>query len=318
MNTHEYDTETHEPDQRDDPVTENERDETETDTLELAAQVELLAEENQRLRREYTRARQARYRRTALSLLAVGLVAVFGGVLFPDTRDVLFAIGATGVFAGVLTYYLTPGQFVAASVGERVYAACAQNLAAIATELGLRETYYYVPTNDASPARLFVSQSRVAHSTVAEIGREYTDGSTADRQHLFVLNADQQGLLLETTGGSLFTEFTRSLSGEVASTPTALTVQLCDGLLEQFELVSRAEPDVDATNGRVTVSLSGSAFGDLDRFDHPIPSFLATGLAAGLEKPVRLEVDRGDERADWLVTCRFDEQDTSEAAFETQ
>ena len=72
-------------------------------TADLAAQVELLAEENRRLRAEYARARQTTYRRTALGLFAVGALAVLGGVAFPHSSDVLFALGGTGLFAGVLT-----------------------------------------------------------------------------------------------------------------------------------------------------------------------------------------------------------------------
>ncbi|WP_223302225.1 hypothetical protein [Haladaptatus sp. R4] len=93
------------------------------DDEELAARVALLAEENERLRREYRRARQAEYRRTALALVGCGALAALAGVLFPDARSTLFALAGTGLFAGVLTYFLTPNRIVPASVGERTYAA---------------------------------------------------------------------------------------------------------------------------------------------------------------------------------------------------
>lgn len=95
--------------------------------LEQTARAELLAEENRRLRAEYARTQQTRYRRTAYGLAALGVLAVLGGLLFPNARGVLFALGGTGLFGGLLTLYLTPGQFVAADVGERVYAAMAAN-----------------------------------------------------------------------------------------------------------------------------------------------------------------------------------------------
>ncbi|GAB3021809.1 hypothetical protein [Natronobiforma cellulositropha] len=261
---------------------------------ELAAQVELLTEENRRLRREYARARQSRYRRTAYALAAVGVLAAVGGVLFVDGRDVLFALAATGLFAAALTYYLSPAGVVAADVGERVYAAMAVNEAAIADELGLRDDRIYVPGGDEETtlARLFVPQ---------RAGYEIPVDPTAP----IVTGPTTRGLVLETTGTGLFGEFQRALTGDLSHAPAPLAGQLSDALVEQFELVTSAETDVDGTEGRATVAVSESAFGDVDRFDHPVASFLAVGFAVGLGRPVELEVARGDGRADWLVTCRW-------------
>ena len=271
-----------------------------TDQLELAAQVELLTEENHRLRQEYVRARQSRYRSTAVGLAAIGIVAALGGLLFPDTRDVLVALGATGLFGAVLTYYLMPSQFIAADVGERVYTAAMTNLASISDELGLRENRVYVP-GETVPARLFVPQ----HA-------EYSIPD--DRSGPIVVDDDSRGLFLEATGAELFREFERAVTGEVGTEPTVIASQLTDGLVEQFELAQSADADIDAANGRATIAITGSAFGSLDRFDHPIPSFLAVGFAAGLDRPVTLEVAAGDDRADWLVTCRWGSETETETA----
>ncbi|MDQ2052624.1 hypothetical protein RBH26_19380 [Natronolimnohabitans sp. A-GB9] len=268
----------------------------EIDPTDLAAQVELLRDENRRLREEYVRARQSRYRNTALGLGAIGLVAVAAGLLLPDAREVLVALGATGLFGAVLTYYLTPSRFVAAEVGERVYTAGASNLAAIADELGLREQRVYVP-RETAPARLYVPQRAAFELPDEDAGP-------------IVVDEDGRGLLLEATGAELFAAFQRSLTGDLAATPPELAMQLTDALVEQFELVDSATADVEA--GRATVAISGSAFGPVDRFDHPIGSFLATGFAAGLERPTTLTVTPGDDRADWLLTCRWDQdQDSS-------
>ncbi|MFA9427907.1 hypothetical protein [Natronorubrum sp. A-ect3] len=271
-----------------------------TDQLELAAQVELLTEENHRLRQEYVQARQSRYRSTAVGLAAIGIVAALGGLLFPDTRDVLVALGATGLFGAVLTYYLMPSQFIAADVGERVYTAAMTNLASISDELGLRENRVYVP-GETVPARLFVPQ-HVEYSI------------PDDRSGPIVVDDDSRGLFLEATGAELFREFERALTGKVGTEPTVIASQLTDGLVEQFELAQSADADIDAANGRATIAITGSAFGSLDRFDHPIPSFLAVGFAAGLDRPVTLEVAAGDDRADWLVTCRWGSETETETA----
>jgi hypothetical protein len=274
-------------------TTDDETDDPEARLERTAARAELLAEENQRLRTEYARARQSRYRRTSIGLAAIGLLAVAAGVVLPAAREVLLTLGATGVFGALLTYYLTPGRFVTASVGERVYAAWAANGAAIAAELGLRDEHRYVPDVGGETARLYVP----LHAGV---------DPPRDHPGPIALEETERGLVLVPTGATLFEEFRRALAGDLATNPEPLATQLCDGLVEQFELVDRADSDVDTAGGRVTIAVSGSAFGAVDRFDHPIGSFVAVGLAVGLGRTMTLETEAGDDRADWLVTCRFE------------
>lgn len=236
---------------------------------------------------------RATYRRTARWLVVVGAIAALGGLLFPDGREVLFALGGTGLFGAILTRYLTPGQFVAADVGERVYAATATNASALVDELGLRDERLYLPGNGSPSPRLFVP--RRAEYALPD-----------DRSGPIVTRSAERGLLLEPTGGELFESFERTLDGSLATDPAAAATQLADGVVEQFELARGAEPSVDADEGRVTVAIESSAFGDVDRFDHPIASFFAVGLAESLDRPIELEVDPGDGRTEWLVTCRWE------------
>jgi len=273
-------------------------DKADEDRLELAARAELLEEENQRLRAEYARARQSQYRRIAAGLALVGLLAGLAGLVFADARDVLFSLAAVGLFGGVLTYYVTPETFVAAGVGERIYAALARNEASIAAELGLTDDRVYLPTDTAEDVRLYVPQR-----TTDELP------AITERNGPIVTEPDQRGLVLEPTGAGLFESFERTLTDDLATAPEPLATQLTDGLVEQFELADSAESDVDTSNGRVTVAIVDSAFGAVDRFDHPIASFLAVGFGTGLERPIRLEVTAGDDRADWLVTCRWESSD---------
>ncbi|WP_241175393.1 hypothetical protein [Natronolimnobius sp. AArcel1] len=269
---------------------------TDQTAVEFAAQVELLTEENERLREEYVRARRTQYRATAIGLAGIGLLAVLGGLLFPTAREVLIGLGATGLFGAVLTYYLTPTQFVAADVGERVYTATTANLADIVDELGLREDRIYVP-GETEPARLYVPQH--ADISVPE-----------SRSGPFVAAEESRGLLLTASGTELFREFERGLTGTLASAPPVLAEQLTDALIQQFELARSAEIDTDPEHNRITVAITESAFGPVDRFDHPIGSFLAVGFASGLGQPVRLEVTPDSGRADWLVTCRWGDIET--------
>lgn len=262
------------------------------DPLDHAARAEILAEENRRLRSEFARAQQSKYRRTAYGLGIVGLLAVGGGILFPDGREVLFVLGATGLFGAILTLYLTPGQFVSADVGERVYAAMAANETAIATELGLSETRLYLP-DDGNSARLYIPQRSES-------------GIPDDLNRPIIVDEDHRGLILDATGSFLFAEFERALPGGLSESPPSLATQLADGLVEQFELAAAVDPDIDTGDGRATFAVRESAFGDPDRIDHPVVSFLAVGFAVALDQPVSVEVAAGDGREDWLVTCRWD------------
>ena len=264
------------------------------DRGDLEARVELLAEENRRLRAAYQSAKRSRYRRTALGLALVGGLALAGGALFPGVRTVLLALGGTGVFAGVLTYFLTPERFVSASVGDRVVGAYADNEAAVADELGLATTRVYVPTVDGP--RLFVPQHEA-----------YDVPSDDALRATFVVGDDySRGVAFTPTGGGLHEEFERARADPSADRPLALARQLADAAVEQFELVARADPE-RAGEGRITVGVDDPIYRPVDEFDHPVASLLGVGLATGLEAPVEVEVSSaGDDRYEALISCSWD------------
>ncbi|WP_435156605.1 hypothetical protein [Haladaptatus sp. DFWS20] len=272
---------------------------------ELAAQVELLTEENQRLRDEYRRARQASHRRTALGMAGLGTLAGLGGILFPSSQSVLFALAGTGLFIAVLTYFLTPEQFVSAAVGERTYAAHAKTGAELIDSLGLSEHRLYLPTekrpeeSDGNGGidggiRLFVPHHR-----------EYGLPDSNQLKSMFVVTADerQRGITLPPTGAGLFDEF-ESMVDDPASELPELAAQLADALVEGFELVENATPEVDIDGEQVTIGISGSRYGGVKRFDHPVASFIAVGLAREMQQPVTLETTTtDDDRTDYVIRC---------------
>ncbi|WP_458190821.1 hypothetical protein [Haladaptatus sp. NG-WS-4] len=279
-------------------------DQADTDAAsadELAAQLELLTEENQRLRTEYRRAKQTSYRRTALGMAGVGILAGLGGLLFPSSQAILFALAGTGLFAAVLTYYLTPEQFVSASVGERTYAAFATTGRELIDGLGLTDTTVYVPTADSTvngdgSVRLFVPQHR-----------EYELPDVSELSTLFIVSDTEQkrGIAVSPTGGGLYQEF-ESMVTDTADQLPELADQLADALVEGFELVESATPEVDTEESSVTIAVSGSRFGAVDRFDHPVASFVAVGLAQGTTRPVTLKIlASDDDRTDYLIHCSF-------------
>jgi hypothetical protein len=281
-----------------------------TEQSAIAVERDVLREENRQLRAAYRRAQRTTYRRTALGFVGVGALAVAGGLLFPDARTVLFALGGTGLFAGVLTYYLTPERFLAAGVGHDVYRALADTGERLVDELGLTAHRRYVPAEGPHPAWLFVPQ----HEGDTVPGEDAL-------QPLFVVGEEAddraRGVSLRPTGTPLFERFEEGLPGSLAETPGPLATQLADGVVEQFELATNVRTDV-ARDGTGTVDGEDHpadvvvSFGVTDptipsvaRFDHPIPSFLAVGLARGLARPVDVTITEPEEgRADVLVTCR--------------
>jgi len=263
---------------------------SEDDPEPLRTENAVLAAENERLREAYAAATHSQYRRTAIGLAAVGGLAAVAATVFPAARPVLFSLAAIGGFGAVLTYYLTPERFVAASVADRIQRATADSYATIADELGLTDTRVYVPHDDA--AVLFVP----AH-------RDYDLPDEDALEHRFVATDDaRRGLTLAPAGAPLLAAAEPALAGPLQDEPAALATQLGDAVVEQFELADSVT--TDATADQVTYAVTAPALGDLADVDHPVTSFLAVGTATGLDTPVTVDVTVDEETP--LVTCRWD------------
>lgn len=265
------------------------------DTEELLAEIELLRAENRRLRESYVQAKTTQYRRVAVGLAALGLLATVGAVVFPTARTVLLALGATGLFTAVLSAYLTPERFVAADIGAEIYRTLATNREAVVTELGLEDDHVYVPVGEThTRVKLFVPHHR-----------SYTipDDDYLDSVFVVTDNPDERGVAFEPTGDGLFDEFERALDGPLGSTLPELGPQLQEALVEQFEIADAVEFEVETDGDRVTVELQGDIYDDVSRFDHPARSFLAVGLARSLETPIL--VAQADEDASTITFRRL-------------
>ena len=284
-------------------------------TLEDAlAQLEVLREENRRLREEYVRARQSSYRRAATALAAFGAIAAVAGLLFAGVRETLFGLAGIGIVTAILVYFLTPSKVAASTVGERSYGALAALGDAIGAELGLQETRVYVPTDEIDgttvPAKLFVP-----------LHESYSVPSPDELASVFVVETDEQtrGASLPPIGAMLVRECRQTMVDALASTPDALLDQLTEAVVEGFELAGDAVADLDAEDGTATVGIRDATFGDVDRFDHPLASFLAAGLAVGLATPVELAaVSDGGDEFDYVVTCTWDPDDTEYESTEAE
>jgi hypothetical protein len=272
-------------------------------TLEdVLAQVEILQEENRQLRAEYVRSRQTKYRRAAFTLAIFGGAAAGGGFVFPGMRSTLFGLAGIGGIVAILIYYLTPQQIATATVGERTYATLAFLEEAISADLGLQNTRVYVPTpaggTPGVAARLFVP----LHAT-------YTVPEPEALESVFIVDTDDQarGVSLPPTGTFLLRECRQTMIDDLATAPDALLEQLTEAIVAGFELAADAVADVDAAEGTATVGVRTSTFGAADRFDHPIPSFVATGLAVGLDTPVeRVAITTSNADFDYVVTYTWE------------
>lgn len=258
----------------------------------LRARLAALEEENQRLQEEYARARQQQYRRTAIGLALLGLFALAGTVVAPGERTVLLALAGTGLFAAVLTWTLTPEEFVAVDVGEGIAAAQATDREALCAELGLQDDRVYVPTGE-NAAKLFVPQRA-----------DYR--IPADLEGLLLVPEEpaERGVAFTPTGAPLYRNAREHFAGEPAPQPDALAAQLADAVVEDLELARSATVAPDRSGDAVAVRVDRPAFGDLETIDHPIPSTIATGLATALDRPVAVRIV-ADDRADALLEFRL-------------
>ena len=282
------------PDESVDPSTagtDRTREPTATDRVELERRVERLRARNERLRNGIDGSRRHRLRLTALGFVGLGILSFAAGLVTSTGQSVLFALAGVGLFAGLLTRTVRGSRFVESGDAERVYATCATNYEALVADRDLATDRWYVPTDD-DRIRLFVP----ADSTEAS-------PSLGDRSGI---GFDRRGLVLEPIG----TDFAREVAetgSETPTTPTAMIEQLSDALEARFEFATAVEPIVDVEDGRAEIAVSDSAFGPVDRFDHPVASILAAGLTDVLERPVRLEVTDETDRGEWLVRCEWDE-----------
>lgn len=261
------------------------------------ARLDVLEEENRRLRRLVSESRRASYRRVALGLATIGILAIGGALAFPDARTVLFALAGTGLFAAVLTYYISPERFIAADTGERVYRGFAASTDALTAQLELTDTTIYLPAADRWRVRLFIPQS-AAFDLPAPAALD---------EPLITSPDSQRGLAVIPTGATLFEPFEQALDGTVADTPSELLPDLAEALEQQFELVETTDVEYAVADGRVSVAVDTAVWTPIDRFDHPVVSFLAVGLVIGLETPVETTViGRGETAADNTVTVTLE------------
>ena len=306
--------------ERQDASTDEARQETDTDDVEyrpvetdgdavelLHARVALLTEENRRLRQEYAQEMRTKHRRVAVGMALLGIAAGVGAVLFPVAQTVLTALAGTGLFVAFLIYYLTPEQFVPASIGERFAATVATNQRAIIAELGLSDERIYAPIPGADgtvrTVRLFIPQGETSPVPNPDLLEStfVVDDKTGSR-----------GVAFHPIGEELYEVFEQTTASNSASDPAIIADTLAEASVEVFEFATTATPQLDPDGGRCSIAITNNTLGQPDQPDYPIASLFGTGFARALFRPVWVEVDEiSDGRADHVVTCRWDCQSES-------
>jgi len=276
-----------------------------------------LTEQTEELHADSLRARDARHRPLAIALAGTGSTVVLVGILLgahgtataiPSTTVIV--VGGIGLFTGLFLYYVTPERFVTATVAT----ALCRTLDSVSKSFVEDATtpLYAYASGSTGEDRVHLELSTAAVSTDGE-------GTLHERY------GDQRPPAPESTprqmvpsGLSIYREIGPTPPYSEGSTRERI-LRLAETLNSPLGLVD----DVDATweSDRLVVRIANSTCGPIDRFDHPVPSLLACGLAVETESKVVVGIERLDATDyDWQVACRqlaetspTEETDTTDA-----
>jgi len=189
------------------------------------------------------------------ALSVLGWTAAFSRIGF---EQYFAAVAGSAMLLVALTYVLTADDYVKTGIVQPVYAAISETMTRAVGEEW--QDTVYVPTETGN-VRLLVPRNELDELSLRPSGVALWDkldfGTPSETDFRFALQ--------------LFLEL----------------------LTDELQIVSRAEV-LDVDDDSVVVTVDESPFGSTDRFDHPVVSFLATGIVQELEKPVRVEVSRDD------------------------
>ena len=237
------------------------------------------------------------YRAFTATLLVLGTVFLVFGLLLDGTA-VLFALGGIGIFGGVLSYYMTLDRFVAAEVDERIQAAAARNYEGIRAGLGLSDRRIYVPLptlvdDEADRSRPDQPEVRLLVPKHPELDLE--DATELAGDPVVGRNSTAlSGLSLHPSGEGLFAAFRAALNTPLETDPEGLSRQLSDAVVEEFDLARSVTADISPEQEQMSVTFSDVLYDTRPRFDHPLVSVFAVGLAVGLDSPIETTVPDTD------------------------
>lgn len=242
--------------------------------------------------------RYIRYRRISIGLGTAGVAAVVAAVIVPTLTDLFLVLGGTGLFLAIVGYYITPESFITTTVSEQVYNAAAANYESLSARRDVQDVHVYIPVeiDGEQSTRLFLPE-RVDYTLPDATALDSTLIETDDER--------SRGISLLTTGGCLYREFSSSFDGGLENHPEYLSEQLAAGLVNVLELADSATPN-RLRDDEIVMTVT-SRHGSIDDIDHPIVSFVATGFAIGLQRPVAATASAaGANRGTQQITCEWD------------
>ncbi|WP_324759924.1 hypothetical protein [Haloarcula montana] len=225
---------------------------------------------------------------TALLLVlgVAGLAVRFQAAALPieptdDSLSLLLALSGTLLVGGVVNHVLTAGRDLPLTVTASTAAAAGRTVESLLVQRELDDRRVYLPaTTDRGP-RLVVPGGE--GDPIAHAEQAFDDQTEA--------------VVVTPTAAEMVTGFREHRTDAAATDATHHVDALCDGLTAVYDLAAGASGTVDGR--QATVSVRGCPLGEPRRIDHPVSSFLATGLATALDRPVELTEVRpdGGERA---------------------
>lgn len=219
----------------------------------------------------------------------VGILASFAEpVAAADATATLATLGGTVLVAGVLNHLLVSGRELPPAVTESVYTAFASAVENVIAERDLSGDSVYVPAGGRSSARLVVPAA-----ATDPLARDWSavDGAGSD-DAVFV-----------PTGEPLYRTYRRRRTPADLDDPERVLSRLGDALEGGFELVDGVS--VTAADGTATVAFESCVLSDVDRIDHPVPSFLAVGLARETGRAVVVDTVRAGTDGSGTVELRW-------------
>ncbi|SFR67050.1 hypothetical protein [Halogeometricum limi] len=218
--------------------------------------------------------RSSQRRRLAFVLAAVGVLTLLVAALLEPYRELLVVLGVFGVYAAALVLFLPEHDSIRSDVATYVYATQNRDRIELVRELGLSDASVYVPTS--SGCRLFVPRNEQF---------ELPDPAELASRRLLRDRDGIRGATFRPCATWLY-DSVQPIDG--VDSPTELAEVLRDTLVDEFQLVDSVESDVDSGGGTVVFELTNCRYGGA-QFDHPVTSFLAIGMVAGLGRPVTAE-----------------------------
>ncbi|MFC6974696.1 hypothetical protein ACFQL1_08370 [Halomicroarcula sp. GCM10025709] len=220
-------------------------------------------------------------------LLAVGLLGLavsFEALAVPvvpteGTLGLLTALSGTLVVGGVANHVLVTGRDLPLAVTESVAAAAGTTVESLVTGQDLDDRRVYLPGTDDRGSRLVVPATGEEGGAVTA-ARHAVEGETA-------------AVVVTPTAADLVTRFRERRTDAAATEPAHHLDALCDGLTAVYDLAGGASATVDGRHA--TVAVRACPLGEPRRIDHLVSSFLGTGLADALDRPVEVTDVRPDD-----------------------